>query len=261
MTRIEITLGLLATIGAILVMGLIGATEEGRMAGAARGFTTRSVERGAKLFDGQCALCHGPNAVGLKCPPLNQTSGLHGGKNPGVAWRLEEMGWERTMLFEYIVNVVSNGRNASTRPWQWKGNRDVGPSTESLMAMPAFAQANNGPLRPDQIRDIANYLVAFEDFLPEDPDEAKAFVAAVPNKVSSFDDPGMNQRPDGSDPVALGEFLFTDLACATCHAVEAASPLVVCPNLSAIWTTAADRIADPTYTGTCLLYTSPSPRD
>lgn len=252
MTRIEITLGLLATIAAILVMALIGATEEERMAGAARGFTVRSVERGAKLFQGQCELCHGANAAGGKCPPLDQTSGLHGGKlGSGVAWRLEELGWERTMLFEYVVNVISNGRNESTRPWKYTGNRGVGTGTENAMAMPAFAQANNGPLRPDQIRDIANYILAFEDFVPTDIDEAKAYVAAVPNKVSIFDDPNAKQRPDGSDPVALGDYLFNqELGCTTCHAVEASSPLVVCPNLSAIWTTADERLADPAYTGT-----------
>lgn len=251
MTRIEITLGLLTTIAAILVMAMIGANEEERMAGAARGFTVRSVERGAKLFDGQCALCHGPNASGGKCPPLNQNSGLHGGNlGTGVAWRLEELGWERTMVFEYVVNVISNGRNESTRPWQWKGNRGVGGGTDAVMAMPAFAQANNGPLRPDQIRDIANYIVAFNDFMPTDVDEAKSFVAAVPNKVSIFDDPAAKQRPDGSDPVALGDYLFNqELGCATCHAVDAASALAVGPNLSAVWTNADQRLADPAYTG------------
>ena len=244
MTRIEITLGLLATIGAILVMALIGANEDTRMAEATRGFQVRSVERGAKLFDGQCALCHGPNAGGGKCPPLNQLSGLHGGSiGPGIAWRLEEMGWERTMLFEYVVNVVSNGRNASTRPWQFKGNRGVGPHTENVMAMPPFAQANNGPLRPDQIRDIANYIVAFQDYLPTDPKEAKAFVDAVPNKVSIYDDPAVKKRPDGSDPAALGEYLFNDeLGCKTCHSNVVGSGPTTCPNLGAIWTTAATRI-------------------
>lgn len=252
MTRIEITLGLLATIGAIAVMALIGFTEESRMAEATRGFQVRSVERGAKLFDGQCALCHGSNAAGGKCPPLDQLSGLHGGSiGPGIAWRLEEMGWERTMLFEYVVNVVSNGRNASTRPWQYKGNRGVGPGTESAMAMPAFAQANNGPLRPDQIRDIANYITAFQDYLPTDAKEAKAFVEAVPNKVSVNDDPGIKKRPDGSDPVALGEYLFNEeLGCKTCHSVVTGSGPTACPNLGALWTTAAERIKDPAYTGT-----------
>lgn len=251
MTRIEITLGLLATIGAILVMGLIGATEEHRMAGAARSFTVRSVERGAKLFDGQCARCHGANAAGLMCPPLNQLSGLHGGKTGiGIAWRLEEMGWERTQLFEYVVNVVSNGRNTSSRAWKWKGNRGIDQSSATVMAMPPFAQANNGPLRPDQVRDIATYILAFEDYLPADPKEAKAFVDAVPDKVSVLDDPGAKQRPVGATPAVLGEYLFKDeLACATCHSVVSPSTVVAGPNLSTIWATADERIEDPTYTG------------
>jgi len=183
------------------------------------------------------------------CPPLDETSGLHGGdRGEGVAWRLEELGWERQDPYGYIYSVTASGRQVSTRPWRWQGNRTA-DSTD--MAMPLHSEAYGGPLRDDQIADITSYLVAFESRLPDDQDAALEFVNELPERVSMSDAPEASPRPDGSDPIALGEWLFTEQACGTCHVLDGLSNPVPaqCPPLDDLTTVAAARIEDANYSG------------
>lgn len=252
MTRIDITLGLITTIATVAIIAVVGLGEERRMEQAARAFDVRSVERGAQMFDQYCADCHGVHAVGGMCPPLDETSGLHGGSlGEGVAWRLDELGWDRSDPYGYVYSVIEGGRQISTRPWRWSGNR-VAPDDLTTMAMPAWGRDYNGPLRPDQIKDLANFIVSFEDNLPDTAEEAIDFNAGIEGKVSIFDAPDANPRPDGSDPAALGEWLFTGtLACATCHVYEGVSNPIPAtgPELTDIATVAADRIDLDDYAG------------
>lgn len=246
MTRIEITIGLLATVFTVLLILLYGMNEENRMATRSRAYDVRAVERGAEAYHQYCESCHGPNAAGGMCPPLNEQSGLHGGsRGPGVAWRLEDLGVDRNNGYAYVYSVIEAGRNVSTRPWLWAGNR-IGD--EQIMAMPPWAQSHNGPLRPDQIADLTAFIMAFDDEIPEDLDEALEFVDGVEMNLLS-DAPSDNPRPDGSDPVALGAWIFEDQACVTCHAFEPVSVAETCPDLNDIEATAEERIASDDYTG------------
>lgn len=169
MTRVDITLGLLSVIGAIVVTALVGVSDyglggegaAGRMAKTKRGYDVRSVETGAQLFDQYCKACHGANAAGANCPPLGVTSGLHGGDiAPGVAWRLEEQHWDRGDARGYVYSIISAGRTLSTRPDRYRG------LDANVMQMPAWSQEYGGPLRPDQIRDLTSYVVNFREFFP-----------------------------------------------------------------------------------------------
>ena len=173
MTRVEITVGLLAILGAIAITALIGLGEPVRMPRAEVGYKMRKAESGAQMFEQYCSNCHGPNAVGAICPPLDETSGLYGGDlGPGVAWRLEQLGWDRQLAFEYVVSTISRGVPISTRPNQYPGNRNA--ENPNDMAMPAWAQIYGGPLRPDQVTDLATYLTNFRENIPNDIEEAKA---------------------------------------------------------------------------------------
>ena len=161
MTRVDITLGLLAVVGTIALIALIGLGEEERMSRADRGYDMRSVETGAQMFNQYCMNCHGVNGAGLNCPPLNETSGLHAGDlGPGVAWRLEELHWDRTDVFGYVYSTIAAGRTISTRPDRYRG------LSPDIMQMPAWSQKYNGPLRDDQVMDLANYVVNFREFFP-----------------------------------------------------------------------------------------------
>jgi hypothetical protein len=167
MNRFEITLGLLSIVGTVAIIAAIGVGEPQRMALESRGWAVRHVETGAQLYDQYCASCHGVNGSGGMCPPVDQTSGLHGGDiGSGVAWRLEELGWDRQQPFEYVYSVVASGRAVSTRPDLYPGNRLA--DTSGVMSMPAWSEEYGGPLRPDQVRDITSYIVAFREALPED---------------------------------------------------------------------------------------------
>lgn len=169
MTRVDITLGLLSILGAIAITAAVGMGEEDRMSKASLGYQKRSVESGAQMFNQYCANCHGPNASGLNCPPLDETSGLHGGDlAPGIAWRLEEQHWDRNDAYGYVYSIISAGRTQSTRPDRYRG------TDPNAMQMPAWSQQYGGPLRPDQIKDLATYVVAFREYFPEagSPDAA-----------------------------------------------------------------------------------------
>jgi len=181
MSRVDITIGLLAILATVAVTALVGFGEEARMERDSVGWDARKIEVGAELFEQYCASCHGVNAVGGLCPPLDETSGLHGGElGPGVAWRLEELGWDPQAPFEYVHTVISAGRTISTRPDRYAGNRvsspadGAGADAASMpeMAMPAHGQTYGGPLRPDQIEALAHYIVSFSDAVPENPEEA-----------------------------------------------------------------------------------------
>ena len=146
-TRVEITLGLLSLLGVIAITALVGVGEfgdNGRMLRAEVGYDSRSVESGAQMFNQYCAPCHGINAAGLNCPTLDETSGLHGGDlAEGVAWRLEEVNWNRNDPYGYVFSTIAAGRTLSTRP-------DRYPAQDPKnMAMPAWSQHYGGPLREE----------------------------------------------------------------------------------------------------------------
>ncbi len=74
-------------------------------------------------------------------PAISSTSACR--KSAGAA-RMED----------YIVATASSGRLVSTRPQTFPG--------EGTPAMPSFSQSFGGPLREDQIRNIAAFIVNWE---------------------------------------------------------------------------------------------------
>jgi len=207
MSRFDITLGLVASLATVALVAVYGLREESRMESTEAGFHARSVETGAELFDQYCSNCHGPNASGSVCPPLDETSGLHGGDlGPGVACRLEEVGWDPADPLGYVVSVIEAGRPYSTRPLRYPGNRisatplapgDPTPEATDapIAAMPAWSEDYGGPLRGDQIEDLANYIVAFRSAMPEDPAAAKALACGPHIKAATPAAPTMVPSP------------------------------------------------------------------
>lgn len=223
MLRTQITLGVLLMLVSIGVVTYTLITEEERMATETSVQEARSIETGAELFHRNCINCHGERAEGIPglCPPLNSLTLLQA--------RVDETGWSGS-VHSYIVDTIRGGRIVSTRPDQYIGESASG------MAMPFWGQDYGGPLRDDQIRDIANYLINFgETDLVVDPGQPEV---SIPDDASD------------EDIIVAGLQIYAAQGCGGCHQLEAAgSAGAVGPTHNGLAATAQERLDDPNYSG------------
>jgi mono/diheme cytochrome c family protein/cytochrome c551/c552 len=220
MLRTQITLGIVLMVASIAVLAWMGANEEARMARTAEGQLAGRIENGAALYHNNCERCHGERAEGVPgfCPPLNSVELLE--------QRARETGWAGS-VHGFIVNTIRGGRLTSTRPDQYIGE------TASGMAMPFWSQDFGGPLRNDQIEDIAYFLENYTG-------PATVVEGPATEPVEITDENRME--------VALD--LYRANACSACHALAAANASgATGPTHEGMGATAAQRIADPNYTG------------
>jgi mono/diheme cytochrome c family protein len=225
-TQIEITLGILLVLVTGTFLVIYGLNEPERMESLALEQHGRTVEVGAELFDNNCKGCHGPQGEGTPglCPPLNDKFFFTD--------RLAEVGWSGT-LEDYIVATVSSGRLASTRPEQFPGNGQP--------AMPAWSEHYGGPLRDDQIRSIATYVMNWQSTAPER--QAAATPSGPPVGVDIA-----KQLPAGD--ATNGQALATTQGCVGCHVSTTTGPAwMASGDLPGIGTRAAERPTQPDYTG------------
>jgi mono/diheme cytochrome c family protein len=225
-TQIEITLGILFILATSTIIVFYGLNEENRMADYAQSQRAHAIEVGADLFDQQCSRCHGPQGTGTfgLCPPLNDRYFFD--------QRLADVGWSST-LEEYIVATASGGRLASTRPDQYPG--------EGTPAMPAFSDHFGGPLREDQIRSIAVYIMNWE--------ETATQIAAIPTPSGPPVGSDITQSLPEGDPQE-GEAKATTHGCVTCHITAPTGPAwLPSDDQPGIGERAAARITEPDYTG------------
>ena len=208
----EIALGLLFVVASAALLIYLGFREERALAQAEQTQHAEAIEVGGELFMANCARCHGENGEGIIGPPLNDEYFF--------TERLSDVGWEGT-LEGYIVSTVSAGRPVSTRPEEWPG--EGGPG----YAMPSWSQDYGGPMRNDQIRDIAAYILNWRETALN---ETQVEILAVPG-------------PASEDPVVRGRSVFVGSAgCAACHAISGISTGVVGPDLTNIGAEAATRV-------------------
>ncbi len=198
--NIEITLGVLLVLVTGVFLIIYGIQEEQRMEEFAEHQQAQAIEVGAELFDINCSGCHGKQGEGVLglCPPLNDRYFFDD--------RIKDVGWSGS-LEDYVVATVSSGRLNSTRPELYAG--------QGVPAMPAWSDEYGGPLRIDQIRDIAAFVANWE---PTAPDRSQDFVIEGPPVGADI----TVELPEG-DPVN-GEVLATTKACAGCHVNTTTGP-------------------------------------
>jgi mono/diheme cytochrome c family protein len=203
-TQLEIFFGLILVSIAVVVIIYVGFTEEASMAEQARSQHAEAVEVGAELFETNCSGCHGLQGEGIPglAPGLNDP---HFFTN-----RLDEVGWEGT-LNDYIVSTVSTGRTVSTRPELYVGG--------GKPAMPAWSQQFGGPLRDDQVRNLATFILNWEATALGDVE-----LAELPTPSAE----------EAADPLVRGKQLFDSSGCGGCHTIEGISSGQVGPNLTQI---------------------------
>jgi mono/diheme cytochrome c family protein len=210
-TQLEIFIGLILVSIVIAVIIYVGFTEEGSMAEQARSQHAEAIEVGAELYETNCSGCHGLQGEGIPglAPGLNDA---HFFSN-----RMGEVGWAGT-LEDYIVSTVSTGRTVSTRPELYVGG--------GKPAMPAWSQQFGGPLREDQVRNLATFIMNWEATALGDVE-----LAELPTPSAE----------EAADPLARGEEVFASSGCGGCHTIEGISFGEVGPNLTQIAETAATR--------------------
>jgi mono/diheme cytochrome c family protein len=215
MIRLQITIGLLLILAAMTVILIIGITEPARLEATTAAQQGRAIEVGAKLFETNCSGCHGIQGEGIAglCPPLNDPTFFQ--------QRLKEVGYPGS-LHDYIAATVSGGRLVSTRPDKYAGK------------MPPWSQAFGGPLRADQIEDIAQFILNWQKTAT-----GEVKLAPTPTPAAAA----------GETPEQRGLAVFNTNGCSGCHTIQGVSNGVVGPNLSKIGTDAAEIIKQPGYTG------------
>jgi mono/diheme cytochrome c family protein len=225
-TQLEITLGILMVLITSTLILVYGLGENNRMAEYAKAQNAQAIEVGADLFEQQCSRCHGTQGLGIQglCPPLNSRDFFDN--------RLKAVGWSGTQE-DYIVATASSGRLASTRPSLYPG--------AGTPAMPAFSDRFGGPLRDDQIRSIAAFIMNWKDTAQE--------VAAAPAPTGPVVGTDITQQLPAGNAQA-GEALVTTLGCPACHITGPTGPAwLPQPGQPGIGERAAARITEADYTG------------
>lgn len=224
--HIQIFIGTVLILATSLIVLVYGLNEKERMAAYDLDHRARSIEAGAALFEAQCSRCHGTQGMGIPglCPPLNDRYFFD--------QRLKDISWSGTME-DYIVSTASSGRLASTRPDLYPG--------EGTPAMPSFSQSFGGPLREDQIRGIAAFVMNWESTatLVEAPQAPAG--ETVGTDITK-------QLPPGD--VARGEALASKLGCTACHILSPTGPAWLASGTQpGIGTLAGTMYTQPDYKG------------
>lgn len=223
--QLEITLGLIMV---LLTGGLLiwyGINEPARMERFEISQQAQAIEVGAELFELNCSRCHGLQGEGTLglCPPLNDRYFFDA--------RISEVGWGGA-LEDYIVATVSSGRLTSTRPELYPG--------EGRPAMPAWSEHYGGPLRDDQIRYIAAFIMNWEETAPER-------TVQEPSGPPVGSDITI-ELPEGN--AANGEALATSQGCVACHISAPTGPAwLPSGDQPGIGERAETRFTEPDYTG------------
>ncbi len=193
--QIKIIIGTIAFMMTMMVLGFAALREPPRLERFTNAEAGRSIEAGAEIYLNNCATCHGVNGEALECYdaagnqigcqglPLNHAPLLCGEPSQ----RMEAMGWSGVKE-SYVRQVVAVGRGA---------------------IMPTWSEEFGGPLRPDQVQNVTNFVLNYED---EELCSQPIVTYDWPEQVEEFlplQNPG--------DP-ARGEELYTiTYGCAGCH--------------------------------------------
>lgn len=199
----QLSLILLALLALAALLLALAWREPARMASRAAAIDAAAVENGAHLYRSHCAGCHGAAGLGIPglAPALNHPDYFQR--------RLAEVGYPGD-LRAYTEAAIAAGRPVNQGQYG--------------AIMPAWSQAYGGALRPDEIRDLASFILQWEQGV------APANVAPAP------------AQPAASAAVQRGKAVFFGpIGCLGCHG-EPGSGGVSGPDLAGIAHRAASQI-------------------
>ncbi len=194
--QVKIVIGTIAFMLTMIIVGFAALQEESRLAEFTTARVGRQIESGAHLYESQCATCHGVNGkaeecydaatgeqIGCQGIPINYGPLLCGDRSA----RMEILNWEGSKA-GLISATIAAGRFGT--------------------AMPTWSQEYGGPLRPDQVEDLVQFVLNWEtQELCAEP----AFVYEWPGTIEDL----MAEFAEGD--AARGEELYLTYGCSGCH--------------------------------------------
>ncbi len=221
--QIKIVIGTIAFMIAMMVLGYSALREPARLGRFTNAEVGRSIEAGSEIFANNCTTCHGTDGTAQNCVdstgnqiacqglPLNYNALLCG----DVSQRMTDMNWSGTKA-NYVLTTISAGRGA----------------------MPTWHEQFGGPLRPDQVQNVANFVLNWES---ETLCAAPIVTYEWPDQVTDF-----LSGPDVTSPgdATRGADLYAvTYGCAACHgAHDGSTPAAIGPSLIDIKTNGATRV-------------------
>ncbi len=180
MIATRILVGLIIVLISIVSIVIVGINEPDRQAEFTAAFAGRSIEAGAIVFREGCSECHGDYGEGgPRAPALNSRDFFDN--------RITDLDFPGTME-AYLELTIAGGRPAQSAG-SWPQN------------MPTWSVDFGGPLRNDQIKNVVDYIMNWEEEAPDR--DADAPVLA-----------------EGDTPEERGASLFQAMACGGCHIVN-----------------------------------------
>ncbi len=154
------------------------------------------VAKGAFDFEANCARCHGITGEGISGTRINYLYVRNpDGTEEGTL--IDEGRWYGTDQIKEKYGTLRNYIEATAT----SGIRNT--------AMLAWSQDYGGPLRDDQIENIATYIMSWQGKMPQGAEkDALAYQAQEIAKAM-----------EGTDPLEVGEALYTS-TCASCHTLN-----------------------------------------
>jgi mono/diheme cytochrome c family protein len=161
----------------------------------------QSLVKGAYDFESNCARCHGMTGEGISGPRINFLYV----KNPDgteTGTLIDEGRWLGTDQVKEKYGTLRNYVEATMS----SGIRNT--------QMLAWSQNYGGPLRADQIHNIATYVMSWQGRIPDTAStDAIAYQASEIAKAMA-----------GDDPILVGEALYTS-TCASCHNLDSTTKI------------------------------------
>ncbi len=200
---LKIILGILSSLAILMLVLLVGLTEETRMQAQTANWEGRSIENGAILFSNNCSNCHGDDGKGLPnvAPALNS--------HYFFTKRLADVGFAGS-LKDYVKLTVAAGRPSKANS-QW------------AQRMPTWGSLYGGPLRNDQVEDVVAYVMnweqsALEQTPEEDPWQCFQDVATPCEAQTVGEAPAAAPKEEAAPagPREPSE-LFNAMGCSGCH--------------------------------------------
>jgi mono/diheme cytochrome c family protein/cytochrome c551/c552 len=221
-----IGLGLGTLILATAVAAVLAVQEPARMERFDAAFHARQIENGASLFENNCRTCHGPQGRGIPgvAPGLNAADLFNGS-------RLQAIGYAGTVE-DYVRGTIAAGRPVPSE------------GTSYPQRMPTWSREYGGPLRPDQIESLVQFVMNWEQTalaeagptpsIPEDEAVGTDITVELP-------------AGDAENGQTLAE---GSLGCTACHVLSSTGPAwAAADGMPAVAERAAQRIEQDNYTG------------